>query len=139
MILPPDTPDRDKSGIDAVLSGMIRTWNDRDALAFAWFFSEDADFVNIHGMHLCGRKAIAAIFQILFPSVFATGTTAGTVSLVRMLRNDVALLHAEFDIEIGSGTHAGSHHVMSTIVMAREEADWKVASMHNTLVTAPGA
>ena len=123
--------------IESVVAGLIRAWNSRDALAFAGYFAEDGDLVNVHGMHLRGRQAIAAVYEMLFRSAFATSTLAAVVSKERSLRKGVALAHVRFDLNVVGGPRAGLQHVLSSLVLMREAAHWQVLSLHNTVVTAP--
>jgi uncharacterized protein (TIGR02246 family) len=114
---------------------MVRTWNAGDALAFAGYFAEDADLVNIHGMHLRGRQAIAGLFEMLFRSVFAKARVSGVVSSTRTLRKAVALVHLKFAIDAPAGNWRGNRDAVSSVVLVHDTATWRVASMHNTLVT----
>jgi uncharacterized protein (TIGR02246 family) len=61
----------DSATCDTVIAGAIRAWIDGDGIEFASHFTEDADLVNIHGMHVRGRQAIAGLYDMLFRSVFA--------------------------------------------------------------------
>jgi hypothetical protein len=49
-----------KPKIEAVLSALQQSWNRHDVAAFAAQFTENADFVNVVGMHVRGRPAIEA-------------------------------------------------------------------------------
>jgi len=44
---------------ETVIAGAMRAWINGDGVDFASHFTEDADLVNIHGMHIRGRQAIA--------------------------------------------------------------------------------
>jgi len=48
-------------GVDDVVGGMTRAWNAGDSIEFASYFAEDGDVVNIHGMRVHGRAAIAGL------------------------------------------------------------------------------
>ena len=61
----------DVASCDAVITGALRAWIDGDGVEFASHFTENADLVNIHGMHVRGRQAIAGLYDMLFRSVFA--------------------------------------------------------------------
>jgi uncharacterized protein (TIGR02246 family) len=132
--------DTDTSSIEAVIGGLIRAWNDGDALAFAGFFEEDADLVNIHGMHLHGRQAIAGLYDMLFRSIFAASSTEATINTKRFLSRSVAVVHARVELSTPRGSMAGTHDTLSSVVMVRGEGThWMVASLHNTLVTSHAA
>ena len=61
----------DAATCDTVIAGAMRAWNNGDGVDFASYFTEDADLVNVHGMHVRGRQAIAGLYDMLFRSVFA--------------------------------------------------------------------
>jgi uncharacterized protein (TIGR02246 family) len=122
-----------------VLKGLAGAWNAGDALAFAGYFEEDAHMVNIHGMHLRSRQAIAWIYQMLLRSVFAASSANYTISSVRMLRKNVALVHAKVAMKIPAGPMAGGNSALTSIVMICDSGEWTVTSLHTTLVTAAGA
>ena len=48
------------AGVKMVVSSLAESWNRHDMTAFAGAFSEDADFVNVVGMHWQGRQEIEA-------------------------------------------------------------------------------
>jgi len=129
----------DTATIESVVGGLIRAWNDADALEFASFFAEDGEMVNLHGMHLRGRQAIAAVYQLLFRSALFGSTLTGEITSHRMLSRGVAQLHVPVDLDVRSGRQAGRHRVVCGLVLVRESAEWRVASLQSTWVTAPGA
>jgi uncharacterized protein (TIGR02246 family) len=120
------------------VGGLIHAWNAGDALAFAAFFAEDADLVNMHGMHIRGRQAIAGIYDMLFRSVFAASNVTGTIRAVRCLVKKIALVHLKVVVKAQVAPLAGTHDVVTSLVMVHEASRWRVASLHNTLVTANG-
>ncbi len=46
------------SDVKAVVAKLAGNWNRHDMRAFAALFAEDADFVNVIGMHWRGQKEI---------------------------------------------------------------------------------
>ena len=129
-------PTADTTSIESVAAGLFRAWNFADALAFAGFFSEDADLVTIHGMHLRGRQAIAGVYQLLFRSVFAGSVAEGSITSIRELQAGVAMVHGKIDLTVPSGALAGLQHIATSMAMVQVGSEWKIASMHNTLVNA---
>jgi uncharacterized protein (TIGR02246 family) len=117
-----------------VIAGMIRAWNSGSAMDFAGFFAENADLVNIHGMHLRGRQAIAGLYEMLFRSVFAQSTVEDSISTRRKLRADVELVHAKIKFTVRQGPMFGEQNAVISLVMTHQQNRWMVSSMHNTLV-----
>jgi uncharacterized protein (TIGR02246 family) len=128
--------EKDSETIESTTAALVRAWNAGNALAFAGFFTVEADLVNIHGMHLRGRQAIAGIYEMLFRSIFAGSSVRGEVDSLRMLHKNVALVHLKVRLTIRSAPQAGSHNLVTTLVMLHEGSHWQVTSLHNTMVTA---
>lgn len=95
--------------------------------------------VNIHGMHLRGRQAIAGIYEMLFRSVFSGSSVTVGVSSLRMLRKNVALVHGMFTVNAARNKKNSTHDVVTSLVLVHEGKHWRVASLQNTRVTAPEA
>jgi hypothetical protein len=49
----------------ALVTRLENAWNSGDGPAFVAPFAEDADFVNVLGMHVRGRDAIAARYSMV--------------------------------------------------------------------------
>ena len=120
---------------ETVIEGLIRAWNAGSATDFAGYFTENADLVNIHGMHLRGRQAIAGLYGMLFESVFAKGSLQASMYSRRKLREDVELIHVNVNGSLHRDRTSGERHVVVSLVMARRGNGWMVTSMQNTLVS----
>ena len=123
---------------DNVIAGMIRAWNSGSATDFAGYFTENADLINIHGMHLRGRQAIAGLYQMLFRSVFAESRVDNSTATRRKLRADVELVHAKVRFIVPGGPLVGEQNAVISLVMTHQGNRWMVSSMHNTLVAQSG-
>ena len=53
----------------------------------------------------------------------------------RLLRPDVALVRVVPGLEVPQGP-AGTHRARFTLLLTKEQGGWKIATLHNTLVTA---
>ena len=122
------------STCDAVIAGISRAWNEGDGIEFASYFAEDADLVNVHGMRLRGRQAIAGLYEILFRSVFLDASVECEVHGRRQLCPGSAMLHVRVDLNVPYGQMAGEHRSESTVVLQQQGDGWAIASLHNTLV-----
>jgi len=129
------TTGRQEEEIYRVIHGLTQAWNAGDSLDFAGHFAEDGDLVNIHGMRLHGRAAIAGLYDMLFRSVFRGSRLETELSGSRRLADDAVLLHVRVRIEIPAGAMPGVHSAVASGVLKREDARWCVASLHITLVT----
>ncbi|MBS1859759.1 MAG: SgcJ/EcaC family oxidoreductase [Acidobacteria bacterium] len=121
--------------IAEVVRAMEQAWSAGDTVAFAGQFAEDADLVNIYGMRLRGRQAIAGLYEMLFRSVFRSSRLECAVAGVRRLCDSVAVAHVRMTAHIPLGAMAGDHESMCSIVVQRRGTRWWIVALHNTLVS----
>jgi uncharacterized protein (TIGR02246 family) len=117
-----------------VVAGAIRAWNAGSATDFAGFFAENADLVNVHGMHLRGRQAIAGLYEMLFRSVFVKSSLRASVASRKKLRSDVELVHLKVNGTLRV-SDPGEQSIVVSAVLTHQGNRWMIASMHNTLVS----
>lgn len=124
----------------STLTRLSDAWNAGNGSAFGAPFAEDADFVTIRGDHLQGREAIARGHQAIFDTIYKGSTVAFRLLQARVLTDDVLLAHAQGELKAPTGPLAGEHTSTVTLVLVRldQDADWRVAAFHNTLVASPG-
>jgi uncharacterized protein (TIGR02246 family) len=87
-------------------------------------------------MHLHGRQSIAGLYDMLFRSIFLASNTAAIISGKRYVGKNVALVHARVEFHSPAGTMAGNHDALASLVMVRNDSQWRVTLLHNTLVQA---
>jgi uncharacterized protein (TIGR02246 family) len=121
----------------ALAARLESAWNAGDGRAFAAPLADDADFVNVMGMHARGRDAIAAGHEHIFATIYAGSTVRYTVESARLLRPDVALVHLHARLSVPAGPMAGVHEARPSMVLVRDGGVWSVASFHNTFIRDP--
>jgi uncharacterized protein (TIGR02246 family) len=129
----------DRAAVEAVAAGLARAWNAGSGAGFAAYCDEDADFVNIYGMHARGRQAIADGHEIIFRTVYAGSTLQCSVEQARYLHPDIALVHLRSHLSIPRGPMAGTMQSVPSMVMQRKNGDWSIVAFQNTLVKDPRA
>jgi uncharacterized protein (TIGR02246 family) len=122
-----------------LVQAMETAWNAGDAAGFSAPFADDADFVNVMGMHARGRQAITAGHEHIFRTVYAGSANAYALRGVRLLRPGVAVAHVHARLRVPAGPMAGEHEALFSMVLTHEADGWKVQSFHNTFVRPPGA
>jgi uncharacterized protein (TIGR02246 family) len=131
--------DRDAMDTAArILRQLEAGWNAGDGDAFAAPFTVDADFVDVRGMHHKGRPAIAGGHTGIFASIYRGSTVQYAVHSARALSDDIILAHSSAELRVPSGPLAGEHRATQSLVIARVNDSWQVASFHNTPIAAPG-
>jgi uncharacterized protein (TIGR02246 family) len=122
----------------ALAARLQDAWNTGDGAGFAAPFSDDADFVNVYGMHARGRAAIAAGHEFILKGMYAGSRVAYQVESARMLAPTVALVHLGARLSIPAGPMAGDHEARPSLVLTRAGEAWQIASFHNTFIREPG-
>jgi uncharacterized protein (TIGR02246 family) len=124
---------------EAIFAGLERAWNAANGKAYASGFTDDADFVNILGHHGKGRADIAAGHDHIFRTVYAGSLLHLQVEQVRMLTEDVGLVHASALLVVPSGPMKGELRSRPFAVIQRVGNKWQIAAFQNTLVQTPPA
>lgn len=127
-------------GDDAAIRENVRQmeagWNSKSGAAFAKPFAADADYVVINGMQIKGRDAIAEGHQRIFDTFYKDSVISLSVKQARMLRADVAVVHVSGHLKTTRGADAQETDAVITLVMTKENGDWKIAAFQNTGVAA---
>lgn len=124
-------------GINATLAALAGEWNRHDMQAWGELFSEDADFVNVLGMHWEGRRRIIEeharrhLDQFRDSELVAVGHTA------RLLAPDVALVHWNWELRGDTSVGGRVRRGIMTLVLCRQGAVWRIRVAHNTDIVAP--
>ena len=120
----------------SILDRLVGAWNVADGKAWGAEFIDDADFVNIFGMQLRGRREIEQRHQYLFDVLFKGSTCEVTVVDTRLLAPTIILAHSTSVAKIPSGPMAGQQASRQSIVFLRSDGgSWQIAALHNTLIT----
>ena len=125
--------------LQAMVADLEDAWNAGDGVAFAASFEEDADFVNIFGIHGKGKQAIADAHNMIFRTVYAGSHLETRVRQARNITRDVALVHLESCLKVPQGPMAGEMHSVPSVLFRRSGEEWTIVSFHNTLVQPPPA
>ena len=134
----PQNSSADEAAIRQVVRQVQDGWNAHDGKAFAAPFAPDADYVNVRGERAEGREAIAKGHTAIFSTIYKDSHNVGTVRSIRFLRPDVAVVHAEWNLEFRAGGETRKGHAMNTMVMTKDSGRWSIAAFQNTPVQAQG-
>ena len=124
----------DRSEIEAIIAKLEAAWNAGDGVAFAAPFAKDADFVNIRADRFSGRETIAAGHDAILRSIYAGSKNRYAIESIRLVREDVAVVHVRAELSAPSGPLAGKHVALYSALLTRESNGWEIASFHNTLM-----
>jgi len=139
-----------EAAIHAVVQAVEDGWNAGDGDAFAASFVPDADYVVVNGSYIQGRPTIAKGHHHLFAGMYKDSHNHATVHDIRFLREDVAVAHVEWNLEVplnpvvaamakqmphmkNNGKTVTSQ-ALCTMVMTQENGRWHIVAFHNTPV-----
>lgn len=122
--------------VRAVVSSLAEGWNRHDMASFAAAFSENADFVNVIGMHWRGRQEIEAKHAITHRTIFRNSNLQILDLSVRFLDPGTAVAHLWTELK-GAESLPGRNapairRALMTCVLVKEADRWLIAAAHNT-------
>ena len=107
------------------------SWNSSASAGFATSFAEDADFINILGMHHTGRSSIEAGHRQIFDTIYKGSRVGYTLEKVRFVRPDVAIAFVRARLELLDGKILETR---PTLTLARTGNRWQIVVLQNTLI-----
>jgi uncharacterized protein (TIGR02246 family) len=111
---------------------MCAAWTAGDAVAYGACFTEDSDYVSYDGTRARGRQAVVENHDRLFRGVLSGSALVGRVESVRLLRPDVAVLHATGSVLMPWRSKLPRRRLSrQTLVAVREGGTWLIAALHN--------
>ena len=118
--------------IEPSLRALEDAWNRGDGAAWAEKCTADVDFINLLGMYVKGRTAVAAMHEKIFQGPYKGSTLKFTVEQVRTFSNDAVLAIVPAELQIPQGAVKGFVRTVATIVFVRNDGEWLVSNFHNT-------
>ena len=134
----PTSPPGAEAKIEAVLAALPESWNRHDMVAYSSHFTEDADFINILGMHWRGRPAIEANHIVNHKAMFSKSRLESLSHTIRFLTPEVAVAHVNWQMtghEIGRSQEwqpAAVRKGVLTAVLVPDGDTWRITALHNT-------
>jgi uncharacterized protein (TIGR02246 family) len=104
--------------------------------AFAAAFAENADFVNVIGMHWQGRQEIEAKHTVTHRTIFRNSTLQIVDQSVRFLSPSIALAHVSTELKgaesLRERVASETRRSLLTCVLVKEADRWLITAAHNT-------
>jgi uncharacterized protein (TIGR02246 family) len=107
-------------------------WRAGSGQGFADACAEDADFINLVGIYLQGRPAIAEVHQSIFDGMYAGSIMTLYTERARFLADRVIQAQMSTKVEAPSGALRGVVHGIITMVLARIGDEWLITCFQNT-------
>ncbi len=132
----------DEEGIRKTVTGFEQAWNTHDMKLLASLFREDAEFINVVGMHWHGRDAIVKAHAIFHEIMFKDCRLKTDSIETRPLGKDsaIAVVTTTQDaFTTPSGQTMPKTQTKQTYVLAAGEGGWKFVHCQNVRVDAEAA
>ena len=128
-----------KASIQPTIDALNAAWNRADAEAFAAKCTSDVDFINLLGMYVKGRAAVASMHEKIYKGPYARSTLYFSVEHVRPVLPNAVLAIVHGELQIPSGPVKGLVRTIATVLFVRKQSEWYVASFQNTKKEATAA
>jgi len=128
-------------GIEALVRRLEEAWNAGDAAAWVQDCLDDADFINIRGEILAGRRASETRHAFMFVGPFKGSRLAISIRSTKLLSSDVAVVETDCRLSgaprMPSGVLPTEDGLLLTRlkqVLVRRDGRWWIAASQNTAV-----
>jgi uncharacterized protein (TIGR02246 family) len=89
----------DEAALHHIVTDLEGAWANCDAKALAALWTEDGDFLSPCGTLAKGRAEIERFYADAFSSGYCHSTATGTVSNIRFVEQDIAIVDGTWDIK----------------------------------------
>ena len=118
--------------LQATFDGLSEAWKKGDGAGWAEWCTDDVDFINILGMHVKGRPAVAELHNKIFSGPYKDSTVTFTIESVRTISPNAALVIAPGCVDVPAGPVKGIVSTVASILLVRDGDRWKMANFQNT-------
>ncbi|HVN69514.1 MAG TPA: SgcJ/EcaC family oxidoreductase [Candidatus Binatia bacterium] len=118
--------------LQTTLDALREAWRNGDGHAFAQWCTGDVDFINLLGMHVKGRPAVAALHDKIFHGPYAGSTVTFEIESIRTIAPNAVLAIVPSRLDIPSGPVQGIVLSVASVLAVRDGGRWKLANFHNT-------
>jgi uncharacterized protein (TIGR02246 family) len=127
----------EEGNIRAVVTAYAEAWNHHDMGTLAELFTDDADWINIVGMHWRGKAAIGKAHDVFHRTIFQKMEIEVTDIGIRAITSDVAatviaLKAGEYTTPNGRQQNATLDRL--SLIIVNQHGKWRIAHGHNTVV-----
>jgi uncharacterized protein (TIGR02246 family) len=115
-----------------VADGFAGAWNRHDMEALGQLFHDDADFVNVVGVHMRGRESIQRHHGAIHADAYKNSTLRVVVDDAREIASSVIIAHVHTQLEGDARAPGQTRNTLLTLVVARRAGEWRIVAGHNT-------
>ena len=130
----------DQKEIQAVIADSTRAWNISGGRGYGEGYTEDADFVNIIGMHFSGNKLIEKRHVHILETFLKDSKFEVNTVQLREIQPNIVMAFVNWTVH-GFRTPGSDPNLMGTVrsgifshVFVKDQGKWKIAASQNTLL-----
>jgi len=123
-----------------ILSILENGWNNADGQHFAQPFASTSQFVDIRGvLHANASPAqLGVAHQGIFDTIYKGSRVKYLPIQTVTLSDSSFLLNVAATLDAPIGPLMGTNHSVITMLISKQENEWKILSFHNTLKAREG-
>lgn len=118
--------------LETTFAALSEAWERGEGQAFAQCCTDDVDFINLLGIHVKGRRAVADIHEKIFHGPYEGSTVKFSIESVRTITPNAVLAIVPSRIDVPSGPVKGIVLSVASVLLVRDGDRWKLANFHNT-------
>jgi uncharacterized protein (TIGR02246 family) len=129
----------DDQGIRKTVMGIEESWNTHDMKAFAKLLREDAEWINVVGMHWHGRAAVVKAHAIFHEIMFKDCRLKTDNIAIRSLGSGLAIAvvtTTQDSFTTPDGRVMPKGQTKQSYVLSKESDGWKIAHAQNVRIDA---
>jgi uncharacterized protein (TIGR02246 family) len=112
--------------------GFATAWNKHDMEALGQLFFEDADFVNVVGLHMRGRESIKEGHGAAHAGPYTDSTLDVEVDDAKEFVPGAVIAHWQTQLEGDARAPGQIRRTLMTVILERRASTWKIVAAHNT-------
>ena len=128
----------DSIAVGKQVDAFFASWNKHDFSDMKNYVSEDADFVNVAGMHWKGREDIQYAHNKTHEQIFKDKPLIKLSVVILFLTKDVAIAHVHMQLQGDLVTPDGSKKVapdaLATFVFLKKDEAWVITAVENVFI-----
>jgi uncharacterized protein (TIGR02246 family) len=122
-----------KQKSNAIIDAQQESWNRHDTDAFLGLSTDDADFVNVLGLHRHGKEELRTEFTFLHSTMMRNSRARMLDRSVRLLAPGVAIAHSNWDmvgVESAPGWNVPDvRRGVPSYVMVERDGAWRIRAL----------
>lgn len=128
----------DSIAVGKQVDAFFTSWNKHDFSDMKNYVADDADFVNVAGMHWKGREDIQYAHNKTHEEIFKDKPLTKLSAVIRFLTENVAIVHVHMrlqgDLVTPDGAKKAAPDALATFVFVKKHQAWLITAVENVFI-----